>query len=199
MPITFRPVFGGVQCQIKAHFAGLPGTMMMTLKFAGSADLPTSADCDAVNALVDTWVADNLVPHISNGWNIFAFYSKSMAQEVPPFSAYDANYTGEQTGTATHPEAAPEILLHTGIAGRSYLGRSYVFAPEDSKITATGFNTALLNDLVTEFTALRGLGDAAGYPLVVASPKLTQVHTVLSVTHVDRYTIQKRRRIGFGG
>jgi hypothetical protein len=198
MPVTFQPVLGVVQSQIKCHFDGRPGIMIMTIHTRGSGDFPTEADCSDANTLLAGWFNTNLRPIIATQWQLFSIYSKSMAIDPPPFAALPVTDAG-MAGDTKHPEAAPEVVLHTGIAGRSYFSKKSAFGPDDGAITEDGFTSPRLVSYGLAWENLISLAVTATHPLVVPSKKHNFYHLVTDAVMQNRYTIQKRRRLGFGG
>lgn len=198
MPILFRPVVACVEVKLLAHWQSAPDTAVMTLHAKTPASAPDAAACEEIVGVVQTWAETDLAPLISNDWLIYTIVGESMAVDPPPFFAVSTSIDGT-AGGSTGAIYAPLILLHGSKAARTQLGRSYVFAPADADTTAGGYSTTLLDGLVSAFETLNTNLSAGGYSLAVPSKKVGQCVFVNSYTHSNRLTVQKRRRVGFGG
>lgn len=198
MPILFRPVVACVEVKIKAHWRDNPDTAVMTLHAKTPGSTPDAAAVEEIVTTVQSWVEDGLTMLISSDWNIYSIYGESMAQDPPPFFAVNTNLVGVRD-PSDDPAWAPLALLHGPLAGRSYLGRSYLFGPEEAAVLESGYDPTLLTSIVTAYQSLNTTLTDGGYNLAVPSKKNGQCVFVNSITHSIRKTMQKRRRVGFGG
>lgn len=109
--------------------------------------------------------------------------------------------TGVVTGQASSPTAPQIMTLRTGLIGRSFRGRSYLFPTGESLVGGGQIEGTYATGVNDYFTALQSLTDGvsgAEYRLTVYSPTLTLDTLVTNVTPQEFQGKMGSRRAGVG-
>lgn len=198
MPAPFISIANCIAVRINAHYLTYPNVMNHVLHFRSPTTDPPAAECAVVAAFVNSWCAADYADCISLNWTIDSVEAFSAYRQDGGYAIVTTPCTGSTSNTL-QPDAAPLVLIKTGLRGRSHTGRFYALSPQTEEISAQSFSGTLRTALVAAFQALAATADTAGYPLVVASPTLQLVTDAAGFTTSPRLTKQTRRRLGFGG
>lgn len=110
--------------------------------------------------------------------------------------AYTTTYAAPGTGANTPLpyQVAAVVSWRTGVAGKSFRGRSYIAGWNEAGNSATGrIDAAVVTDLKDAAENLVAALQAVDTPLVIYSRKLDVATPVTSVQVDNRWDIQRRR------
>lgn len=130
----------------------------------------TDEDVAAVNEMVSTWAAEQLVTLMATSLAVHAVHTRSMeGLIVPSFTSYEAG-TGTREGDQLPLGTSCFVELTTGLTGRRNKGGIHLPPATESDNTDTGHPVSgYLTDVGPVVNNLITASIAIGYPLVIAS------------------------------
>jgi hypothetical protein len=167
------------------------------------------ADLQAVRALVITWWNATYKANITAGVSLVRVRTKALdtnSGATEDFTLSPAS-GGTNTGGINMPNGTSWcVKLATGLAGRSFRGRWYVFGLNGADVTMTEIGTTRANAIVSALTTLIANLAAAGHTVVIASFRNNNAWrstaTLTPVTGpvaVDLHLDSQRRRLAGRG
>jgi len=170
----------------------------------------TEPDATALNDLATiyaTWAAAHWIGHVAPNTQLVQIYGRDLT--VQNGASVDFIPTTPIIGTRASPSlplnATFALSLRTGLAGRSFRGRTYVGGLTEDILDTTGqaLNTSNANGLVTDYNLLKAAFEASGvYKLAIVSTRhnnayrTTAVVTpVLGYSYTDLFVDSQRRRL----
>jgi len=198
MPRPFDAIPHGVECVLNAHATAIMSAAKMGFVFTATAALPSDGDLDAVNAFMQNWLTTNFKNVPAGNITYDNFTIKSLAEHNGPEKTYPTTQESDNTN-GRFAVFAPETLTKSGLSGRSFNGRNYMFLPADDDLGDLGeFDPGMLADLQSAMDALIVAAAAATYPWAVPSFKLHLLTPIETTIVQEQYAYQTRRDIHRG-
>lgn len=155
--------------------------------------------------LVDAW-RDTAEADWANSFSSSCSITRYSVRGVTdPTFGYDLDLStpvpGEQTGDAVPPQDAAVITWTTGLIGRSYRGRSYVWPMHEGSVSAGAINSGYATALGVFATSAMSVASALlslNWTLQVWSPTLQIATPVVGYVVRPYLRSQRRRQPGVG-
>jgi len=197
-------------------FQPAPNTMQMEIRCTSDgqnvewvfhfeqATTPTAADCAALANIGDSWMGNDMLPILSDQ----VLYRETYVRSLNSASAPEAvdNTNGGEVGGLTSPNLPNNVSwavkFNTGLTGRSYRGRKYMFGLTESNVANSSILQTPADNYVTAFETLITAALGADFTMVVLSRVQGGVvlanaigAPVLTVGYTDLVIDSQRRRL----
>jgi hypothetical protein len=200
--MPFQPCPNIVQVNVHATYLGVP---IENVYHVRSNDSPTPpGDLTAIAGLwAEAWV-DLIVPYLNDSYTTKEIDVVDLSVEAGGV-ATDTTASGTVGGVSGDPEPGNVcfcVSLRTGLAGRSFRGRTYLSGQIASEVTLSRLSGARISQYVTGLQTLIDNMAAAFFPLVVLSRRHNGVvraegigTQILTAVSVDDLVDTQRRRL----
>jgi hypothetical protein len=200
--MPFIPAPGVAQVNIRARYLDIP--MENVLSFTTGEDPATpSVLLDLVSQMASSWTA-NIMPNISNRYILTEIHARDLSIQAGAIATDTtvAGQAGAQAGAALPGNVAFCVSLRTGLAGRSFRGRTYFAGLTEPEVTENELNPIRAAAFVDGLDGVRLDLLSGGFQLVIVSrqfnnvPRTTAVSTPVSaVLSIDNIVDTQRRRL----
>lgn len=198
IPRPFVAVENAVEVKIHALADGITSEMINTLHFHTANVHPTQADVDNCASWTEHFIDSFYKPLVNNLVIMTLIEAKGMDVQGASEGQRVINIAGTSAGNPDRAVIAPLITWRTGLGGRSFHGRLYMYLPSQQDMTPRGPTPGFRTLATTNMNA--AIADAAGglYPLAVASKALGDITNITTAVLSNKLTYQKRRDINRG-
>lgn len=201
--MAFIPVPLTAQFNIRGTVNDVPMENVVAFRRLGGTPWDATALVTAISSIIPAWAA-NVTLELSTGYHALTVYARDLSTEAGAVAegTFDPGTAGTVSGDA-HPGNVAVCITHrTGLAGRSYRGRTYIGGIPEVMTVQNDITTAFQGDLLAAWNAFIGEMTSSGYEFVVVSrynnnaPRVTGVATpVISSVIRDTLVDSQRRRL----
>jgi len=166
--MAFQPAPNTLQMETRCTQGGFPVEWVSHFEIPG---VPTQSDCDDLAAIGDTWMDADMLPALSNTVLYLETYVRSLHTSAAPEATNNTN--GNSLGGNTSP-ALPNnvsfaIKLSTGLTGRSFRGRKFMFGLTEADVGGNDAVGGSINAWLTAWEDLFTAANGGGFTPVVLS------------------------------
>jgi hypothetical protein len=205
MPLPFIPFPHCAEVVVTAVIEGVENLLTFGVEQAtdyNSADLSDLAD------VIQNWVSDQLVPILCNIVTFTSVKCTDLSSVTGPTVTVpiSGDAIGDLTANAVPAQVAAVVSFYTGLRGRSYRGRNYLFGfPLSYLADGSTLNAANATAFGDAYSTLQAILNADFVTLVILSRyeggvrRSEGVSTgVTSIVGKTRIATQRRRIVGVG-
>jgi len=155
------------------------------------------SDIDALHTQLEAAVTVQMWSHTPNTSHITSIrYTPldGLGASIERSTTGGSKWSGNGTPGTTTPQVAAIIKLLTDARGRSFRGRVYLPWVGEGDATSGILSSIEVTALQGAWTTFRGAMAGAGFPLKVASYKLSSAANVSSIVAESQLATQRRRQ-----
>ncbi len=168
--MPFIPIPGCAQVNIRGTINGVPMENVLNFRKETLTSWSSAQLGDLNSAVITNWATD-IVPLFASGYVALSVYCRDLTTESS--AVFEGNFPPGTDGAAdgeTLPGSVALVLTHsTGLAGRSFRGRTYFGGLSELSVTGNNAVAGFVSDLGEGFNNFIGTLAGNDFLLVVAS------------------------------
>lgn len=199
--MAFISVPNVCQFNLRASVNGVPIENVFHLKKGDETAWSLPDIIGAAEEMGSAWQAE-MLPVLAGGYQARTVYARDLTTEAG--LVYEASFAADAFGTAsgeTMPGSVAVCITHrTGLAGRSYRGRTYISGMSELSVNGNNIVTGFAATLITNFIAFKDLVVDAGYVWGIVSryhnlaPRAVGIFTRITASTLRDTRVDTQRR-----
>jgi hypothetical protein len=198
--MAFIPVPNVGEFALNFLYNGQPAVNVFHVLFPSP---PNATELEATCGLFRTWWIGELAPEVTNNASLQYITARDLSTQNSVGIIYNTSLpaSGRASVAALPSNVTLAVKWGTGLAGRSYRGRTYHVGLGESQVAGNTVDNTALTNYRDAYTALITAIDNAGGQLVVVSkytnnaPRTTGIATPITSATIEPNVDTQRRRL----